>query len=140
MIGQLEPLALSDLVLQTLDGLVLEFLNSAALHAHQMVVVVAPVQLKDGVATLEVVAHHQTGGFELGQNAIDRGQPDFFAFGEQLVEDLFRTQMARRIVAAAFENFQNFEAGEGDLEARVADVLAFQGDCSIQCVTRPYGV
>jgi hypothetical protein len=83
-----------DLVLALLDLGVEEFLHPAALQAHQVVVVVAFVELEDGLARFEVMALEEAGLFELGEDPIDGGQADIHVFGDQEAIDVFGGEMA----------------------------------------------
>ena len=44
-----------------------------------MIMVPALIELETRLSTPEMMALDQTGGFELSQDPIDRGQPDLFA-------------------------------------------------------------
>ena len=94
MIGQSKIPALGNVVLERFDRRVLEFLNLPTLQAHQMVVVVAPVQFKNGSATFEMMPNDQAGGFKLGQHPVNRCEADFLAFGMQFFQYFYRTQVA----------------------------------------------
>jgi len=56
-----------DAVLPALDFRIVEFLDTPAVDADQMVVVTAAVDLEDGFAGLEEMALQQPGLLELGQ-------------------------------------------------------------------------
>ena len=61
-----EAALLCDGNLALLDCFVVELLDATALHAHEMIVMVAFIQLEHRLAALEVMAHKKTGLFELG--------------------------------------------------------------------------
>lgn len=124
MICQLKAPLLSDLCLKLFDGFVVKFFDLAAVDADQVVVMIATIQFEDGIAALKVMANHESGRFKLSQYAIDSGKPDFFPLVDQGLEDAFRAQMLS--VAWALQDFEDFDTGQGDLEACVPDVLAFQ--------------
>ena len=70
------PLALFDLGVE-------ELLDTTAVQAHQVVVVLALVEFEHRLARLEVAAPQQPGLLELHQHAVDGGQADVGAFGQQ---------------------------------------------------------
>ena len=80
MLLQLEAARLRDRSLALLDLGVEEFLDTAAVHAHQVVVVLALVELEHRLAALEVIARQDAGLLELHQHAIDGCQTDIGAF------------------------------------------------------------
>jgi hypothetical protein len=59
-----------------------------------VVVVLALVELEDRLAGLEVAARQQPGLLELHQHAVDRGQADVGAFGEQRLEHILGRHVA----------------------------------------------
>jgi len=61
VVSQLEALGVGDFVLQSLDGLVAEFLDTAALDADDMIVVIAAVQFENRITAFEVMTYHQAG-------------------------------------------------------------------------------
>ena len=61
MVLQLEPACLRNAALALLDLGVEEFLDAAAIHANQMVMVLAFVELEHRLAGLEVVARQDAG-------------------------------------------------------------------------------
>ena len=85
-----------------------------------MVVVVTLVQFKHGLAGLEVMADQQTGLFELGQDAVNRRQPDLHAVIEQQLVDILRRQVA---LVAALEQVEDLEPGQGCLEPDALQIL-----------------
>lgn len=109
MIGKNEILVCGDFGLKPLYGFILELLDLAALDTDNMIMMMAQVQFKNRIATLEVMAHDQTGGFELCQNPIDRRQPDLLAFRDETFINLLRA----KVTVCRFpvlKNLQNFEA------------------------------
>jgi hypothetical protein len=52
--------------LPLLDCFVVELLDPTALHAHEMIVMAAFIELEHCLAALEMMAHKKTGLFELG--------------------------------------------------------------------------
>src|SRR5258708_35460204 len=69
--------------LALLDFGVVKLFDAPALHAHEMIVMAALVQLENRLVGLEMVALEDAGLVELGEEAVDRGQPD----GQSLVDD-----------------------------------------------------
>jgi hypothetical protein len=55
------------------------------------------------------MTHDQAGGFELGQNPINRGESDFFTLCDESVKNLLRAKVTIGRFTA-LENFQNLEA------------------------------
>lgn len=126
MVGQDEVFAAGNGMLELFDGGVLKFLHPAAFNADDVVVVVTLIQLENRGAALEMMTDDQAGGFKLGQNPVDRCQADFLTLVDQVAEYFLGAQVTASL-SSPLENFQDFDAWQGDLESRVADVLAFQG-------------
>ena len=104
-----------DFVLAQFDAFVDEFIDLAAARADQVVVVLAFVQLEDGVARFEVPAKQDTRFGELHQHAVDGGQAHVDLFGQQELIHIVRTQV---LDAAFLEQLQNPQAGDGHFQAR----------------------
>ena len=113
-----EPAFPGDALLTLFDFGVAEFFHSAALQADQMVVVFALVQLKHGLAGLEIMALQQTRLLELRQHAIDGGQPDVLVVLDQLAVNVFGRKV---LLLGVLEQFQDFEPGKGGLETDVLE-------------------
>ena len=109
--------------LALLDLGVVELLDAAAGQAHQVVVMLAFVQLEHRLAGLEVAAREQAGLLELHQHAVDRGQADVGALGQQRLEDVLGRHVALR---GALEDLQDLQARQRRLEAAA---LEFVGVC-----------
>ncbi len=105
--------------LPLLDSRVVELLDAPALQADEMVVVMALVQLEDGLAGLEMMADEKARLLELRQDAIDGRETDVEALVEQLAIDVFRGQVPhlRRL-----EQVDDLEPRHGCLEAGVLEV------------------
>jgi len=86
-------------------------------------------QLKYRMATLEVMAQHQTSRFKLRQHSIDRGQPNIITGFQKLLVNIFRAQMmiAFRILSRfrSLKNAQNLDPWQGDLESYLAQLDVF---------------
>jgi len=125
VIGQFEMFFLRDFALAAFDDIVAEFFDSSAFDAYDVIVVLAAVQFEDRVPSLEMMAFHQPGRLELGQDPVNRGQADFLAFAEQRLVDFFRRQVPIR-TAAVLQHFQDLDARKRDFESGVSYVLTFQ--------------
>lgn len=124
MVRQFKVSEFGNFGLKLLNGLILEFFHLAAMDADQMVVVISSIELKDRVATFKVMPHHKASGFKLGEDAVDRGEPYFFAFIDQRLEDVFGAEMLS--VARALQDLEDLDAGQGDFKPCVPDIFAFQ--------------
>src|SRR5207237_8257647 len=82
-----------DFVLPFLDLGVVELLDAPALHADEMVVMLAFVQLEDRLAGFEMVTDQKPGLLELRQDAINGRKADVEAFGQELLVDVLGRQM-----------------------------------------------
>ena len=74
VIGDVKALGPRHIVLALLDLGVVELLDPTAVQAHQMVVVLALIELVDRLVALEMAANQDTGLLELRQHPVDRGQ------------------------------------------------------------------
>lgn len=127
MIGDLITLGGGDLLLAFLDLLIHELIHPPALHTHDVVVMVALVQLEYGMTAFEMMARHQPGGLELGQHPIHRRQADIVAGFQQCLVHVLRAHVTR---VAALQNLEDLDPGQGHFEADVAKFLAFHGVCT----------
>jgi len=73
---------------------IVEFLDPAAIGAHQVVMVVPLIRFENGLAGLEEMAFQQPGLFKLGQNPIYGSQADIQAFGHQEAIYIFGAEVA----------------------------------------------
>jgi len=113
-----EPTLPGDALLALFDLGVKELFHPTALQADQMVVVLALVELKHGLAGFEIVTFQQTCLFELCQHAIDGCQADVLVVLDQLAIDIFGGQV---LLFGILEQFQDFEPGMSGLEADVLE-------------------
>ena len=120
MVGNGKTLGSGHGVLTLLDLGVVKLFHFAAVQAHQMVVVLARIEFKDRLATFKMAATQDLGVFKLGQNTVDRGQPDIGAFFQQDPIDIFGRHVAACI---ALEDFQYFQARERCLESRAFEFV-----------------
>jgi len=109
-----------DLGLASLDFRIVEFLDVSALDAHEMVVVIALIELEDRFAGLEMMANQQSRLFELCEHAVDCRQPDFHAFVKQQLVHVFRREVA---LFAALEQIENLQPGQRCLQAHAFQIL-----------------
>ena len=93
MLADLEPALAGDSGLALLDLGIEEFLDAAALQAHQVIVVAALIELEHSLARFEVMPYQQACLLELRQHAIHRRQPDVQTFGQQLLVDVLGSQV-----------------------------------------------
>ena len=64
---KLESEALGDFILTLFDLTIDEFLDSSALQADQMIVVIAVIQLKSGIVCVKMVTNQNSSRFKLRQ-------------------------------------------------------------------------
>ena len=119
MVLDLESEARRDLVLAPLDAAVHELLDLSAVHADDVVVVLALVQLEDRRAALEMMALDEFCGLELRQHAIHGREADVFALVHQRAVDVFGRQVT---TVVAGEDLEDLHARQRDLESRLAQV------------------
>src|SRR2546430_7147744 len=120
MAVQREAARTRDLVLAPLDLGVVELLDATALQAHEVVVVAAFVQLEHGLAGLEVLAREQARLLELREHAIDRGEADVDAFGDERLVDILGGEVAH---LAGLEELEDLAARERRLDASLLQAL-----------------
>jgi len=114
MVVNLEAAVLRDLLLPLLDLGIEKLLDAPALHAYQVVVVAALVQLEYRFAGLEMMPDQQARLLELGEHTVDCRQPGIGAIlGERLVDVLGR-QVAYR---AFLEQLQYAQARQRRFQA-----------------------
>ena len=120
MLADLEAALARDLELPLLDLRVVELLDASALHADEMVVVLAFVQLEHGLARLEVMADQEAGLLELRQHAIDGGEADVESLGKQQLVDVLGGQVThlRRL-----EQVDDLEPRQRRLEAGALEIV-----------------
>lgn len=120
----LESEPLRDIELAALDAAVKEFLDPPAVHAHDVVVMLALVQLENRGTAFEVMALDECGRLELGQHAIHGGEPDVLAVLQQRTIDFLGGQVA---AMAAGQDLEDLDARQRDLEASLAKIAGFHG-------------
>lgn len=105
--------------LTAFDFFVVEFLDPAAGQANEMVVVLTFVVFVNRAVAFEMQALQDSRLFELGEDAIDRGQSDIHSFERQLLVDGIGGQVANRTVGKEVEDL---EARCGGLETDALEV------------------
>jgi outer membrane protein assembly factor BamE len=120
MVLQRETALLCNRLLARLDLGVVELLDAAAGQAQQVVVVLALVQLEHRLAALEMAARQQPRLLELQQHAVDGGQADVGMLGQQQLVHVLGGHVA---LLGALENFQDFQARQGCLEAAALELV-----------------
>ena len=118
VILEFEALVGSDFLLALLDVGVVELLDPAALQADQVIVVLAFIDLEDGLARLEIAALEQTSLFKLRQDTVDSRQADIIALGQQFLVDVFSAHVA---LGAILENLEDLQARNRRLEPRALE-------------------
>src|SRR5216683_3917290 len=122
MLANREAAFRGDTDLALLDFGVIELFDASALHAHQMIVMAALIQLEHRLAGLEMVALEYSGLFELGEDAVDRGEPDVQSLVYENPIDVLGRQVAH---LAVFEKLQDSQPRARGLQAagfQVVDV------------------
>ena len=122
MIVDGEPVLFGDLLLTFLDGVVVELFYVPALNANDVIVMLAAVELENRLTAFEIMARHQTGTFELGEHPVHSGQADFLSPLEQRAVHILGVHV---LVGIRFQYFEDFDAWQRDLEARVTDFFVF---------------
>ena len=103
-----ESVSFCDGILMFFDDFIDELHDLPALHADQVVMVFAAVELEYGLTAFEVVPAHQSGRLELSQHPVDRGQPDLLA---ALQQHLIHVLGADMTFVAPFQQGQDLDAG-----------------------------
>jgi outer membrane protein assembly factor BamE len=106
MVGNLKALGLGNRVLAVLNLGIVKLLNPATVQAHQVVVVLALVQLKHRLASLKMIAAQNTRLLKLSEYAIDGGQANVGAVLQQHPKHVFSRQVALRTVLKNLHDFQ----------------------------------
>ena len=109
-----------DPVLTFLDGGIEEFLHVPALHADEVIVVAAFVELEDRLAGFKVVTFENARLLELGEHAINGGQPDIHVFGDQQAIDVFGGEVT---VLGLLEQIEDLQPRKGCLQADTFEIL-----------------
>ena len=116
--------------LALLDLGVEELLDAAAGQAHQVVVVLALVELEHRLARLEIAARQQPGLLELHQHAVDRGQADVGAFDQQRLEDVLGGHVP---ALGALEDLEDLDARQRGLQPAALEFVGVGHRRSSRC-------
>ena len=122
MVAQFEAEALRNRALPFLDALVDELLDPAAVNTDDVVVMLAFVKLEYRGSALEVMASDEARPLELGQDAVDRCEPDVLVRLDEATVDVLGAHVAR---LTAGQYVQDLQAGRRDLEAGAAQLRGF---------------
>ena len=113
MILDLETTVFRDFFLPLLDLRINELFDMTALHADEVVMMSALIELEHGLAALKVVTDQQASLLKLGENAIDGREPRFGAVLREQPIDVLGRKMSHR---AVFEKLENAQARKRRLE------------------------
>jgi hypothetical protein len=114
MVRDLEAQAVGYRPLALLDPLVGELFDSAAVNAHDVIVMCAFVQFEDGGAALEMMSRHQSCRFELRQDPVDGGEADVLVHFQEAPIDILGAHVPCLRIR---EDLEDLHARHGDLEA-----------------------
>ena len=114
VVGNCKTLGTGHSMLAVFNFGVVELFNNAAIQTHQMVMVLAFIELVHRLARLKVAAVQQARLFKLGQHPVDSGQANVGAVFQQHPEYVFSRHVA---LLARLENFQYFQARQRGLQA-----------------------
>src|SRR5687767_14906867 len=106
----------------------------AACHAHDMIVVSALLQLENGLAAFEMVAHEQPRLLELGEDAVYGGEAGVRAFLEQRFVHVLCGEVAYGAFLEDLEDAQprhrGFEADGFEVRGRAHEESPSEGELS----------
>ena len=114
MVGDGKTLGFGDRMLALLDFGVVELFHFAAIQTHEVVVVLARVELIDRLAAFKMAAAQNPGLLELGQHTVDRGQTDVGALSQQHPINVLGRHVAPRVL---LKDFQYLQSRQGGLES-----------------------
>ena len=112
MVHNAVAIILRNFILQALNFLVMKLGNIATFHAHQMVVVLALVQLVNRLACFKMMAQQNACLFKLREHTVNRRHAHFNAFVQQNAVYIFRAQM---LIGVRFKQIQNFQTRASNL-------------------------
>lgn len=107
-------------LLAALDFRVIELFHLATAGAHEVVMVLAFIELVNRFAAFEIAAQQDARLLELGQHAVHSGQANVRALVEQHTEHIFRSHVA---LLTCLENLQNLQARQCGFEARALELF-----------------
>lgn len=120
MAFQRKTVILGDLVLALFDVGIREFLDLAAIRADEVIVMVAVIEFKHGLAAVELTAYQYSRLFKLGQDPIHRREANIDIFGNEGAIDIFSALMT--FVGSA-KNIKNLQAGKRRLKAHIFEFV-----------------
>lgn len=115
-----EAALLGNRILALFNFRIVKLLNSSALDANQMVVVLAVIDLENCLARLKKMPLQQAGLLELGEHAVNRGQADVHVFGNKHPVHIFGRHVAKRTF---LKKLKNFQARKGGFQADILEAL-----------------
>lgn len=126
-----KPLGFGNFFLPRFDLGVKKLLDPATVHADDMVMVVAFVELEDRFAVFKVAAAQDARLFKLRQHTVDRGQPNGDVICEQDFVNVFSAHVP---LQGRLKQRQNGLAWPCHFETRVFEVVRFfvHGETKIQ--------
>lgn len=133
MIHQFKTMIFGNLPLALFDQFIVKLDHLIAVHADHVVMMVALGELEYAVAGLEIVACHEPGGFELGQNSVDGGQSDILAGIQKRTVDVFSAHVLCAALCGV-EQLQDLDPRQRDFETCVAQLLIFRRHCGASLV------
>jgi len=105
---------------------IVEFLDAAALHANEMIVMGPFIQLEYRFPGLEMMALQDPGVLELSEDPIDGGQSDIQSLAHEFAVHILGGEVAH---LAALEELKDAQAGTGRFQAyRLQVVHVGRGD------------
>ena len=108
--------------LTLLDLRIDEFLDVAAIDTENVIVVGPRIQFEDCHAVFEMMSRHEPRRLELRQHALHRRPAGVLAQHDEPTVDILGRHMP---IDRRFENLEDFDARRGDLETRLAKIVAF---------------
>jgi hypothetical protein len=117
VVPDFEAALLGHRTLPRFDGLIKELLHVTAVNTHDVIVVRTGVQFEYSEAAVEMMPADKSGGFELREHPIDRGEAEVLMLIAQAPMNLFRRQVSR---LRAFEDFQYPQPRQRYLETGIA--------------------
>ncbi len=122
MPNQFIALGCHHFLLQLLDLVVVKLNNRAGLGTYHVVMMLTPVDLKERLSTLKIVAQYKIRLLELGQHSVDSSQSSLLSFLQKPLVYVLRAQVS---IFGIFEQFKDFYTRHGDLEACLAQFAIF---------------
>jgi hypothetical protein len=130
MVSDFEAFGFGHSVLSGLDFGIVELLDSPAIQANHVVMVLPFVEFIHRFATFKMVAAQDPGLLKLGQNPVNSGQPDVGIFMEQLPKNIFCGHVPHR---PALKNLQNFQSGQSGFQTVVFQFINLAHGMGVSC-------